>query len=228
MPSVYALNCELTNVELLTVMPLADPLIIVTFVLVSPLSVPPLIVTVFKVVLLNVEAFDVMAFILPLVILTFVNVAAFDAIVPLEIVTFVKVNALAVPPVIVTLPNDETYVITSLMFVPSLNTIVLLPAGKVNAVPVGDAFVPLEMMTELDRPFVTRYCFSIAGTNNVCTLAIVPTKFSRRLRAVCAEFVSVSAIAAFELAKVTLAEPVIASSMAVPRLVFVVLPHVPA
>lgn len=286
MPSVYALNCELTNVELLIVTPLADPLIIVTFVLVSPLAVPPLIVTVFKVTLLNVEAFDVTLFMLPLVILTFVNVDALEVtlfmlplimltfvnvsafavppvivtllnvdafdvtlfifplviltfvnvdafdvtpfILPLVITTFVNVSAFAVPPLMVTLLSEDTKVITSLMFVPLLNTIVLLPAGRVNAVPVGEAFVPLEIMIELDRPFVTRYCFSIAGTNNVCTLEIVPTKLSRRLRAVCAALVSVNAIATFALAKVTLEEPVIASSMAVPRLVFVVLPHVPA
>ena len=144
-PSVYALNCELTNVELLIVTPLADPLIIVTFVLVNPLAVPPLMVT-----LLNVDALEVTLFMLPLVMLTFVNVSAF-----------------AVPPVIVTLPNDETYVITSLMFILSLNTIVLLPAGRVNDVPVGEALLPLEIMTELDNVFVIKYCFSIAGTNNV-------------------------------------------------------------
>jgi len=88
------------------------------------------------------------------------------------------------------------------MLVASLNITTDLPVGIVTVVPVGEAFVPLEMMTELDRPFVTRYCFSIAGTNNVCTLAIVPTKLSRRLRAVCVALVSNNTIAAFELAKV--------------------------
>ena len=122
MPSVYALNCELTNVELLTVMPLADPLIIVTFVLVSPFDVPPLTVTLLNVeafdvtlfmfpltidTLLNVDALEVTLFILPLVMLTFVNVAALEVIEPLEIVTLVKDSALAVPPLIVKAPIDK-------------------------------------------------------------------------------------------------------------------------
>ena len=122
MPSVYAFICELTNVELLIVMPLADPLVIVTLVLVNPLAVPPLMVT-----LLKVEPFDVM--------------------VPLEIVTFVNVSALAVPPLIVTFERLVVKLIGVAMFVPSLYINVDKPAGRVTLVPVAPVFAPLEIMT---------------------------------------------------------------------------------
>lgn len=114
------------------------------------------------------------------------------------------------------------------MLVPLLNTDIDRPAGTVTVVPVGDAFDPLEMTTELDRLLVIRYCLVIAGTNNVCVAEIVPPRINRRLRAVCVAFVSDNAIAALELVNVTVALPVIASSMAVPKLVLVVVPHVPA
>jgi hypothetical protein len=71
------------------------------------------------------------------------------------------------------------------------------------------------------------YCFSIAGTIKLRAPAVVPVSLKRRLRAVCVPLVLVSVKVTFALAKVTSAEPVIASSRAVPRLIFVVDPHVP-
>ena len=77
------------------------------------------------------------------------------------------------------------------------------------------------------QSFCTIYCFSIAGTIKFLAPAVVPVSRKRKLRAVCVPFVFVRVKVTLALAKVTSAEPVIASSIAVPRLTFVVEPHVP-
>jgi len=65
------------------------------------------------------------------------------------------------------------------------------------------------------------------GTTKFLAPPDVPVKFSLKLRAVCEALESVKVKVTSELEKATLAEPVIASSIAVPKLVFVVAPHVP-
>jgi hypothetical protein len=90
------------------------------------------------------------------------KVMAFD--VPLIIVTLLNVTPFDVPPLMATLLSDETNVITSLIFVPSLNTIELRPAGSVNVVPVAPEFDPLAITTgKVKVLLLIRYCFSIAG-----------------------------------------------------------------
>jgi len=71
------------------------------------------------------------------------------------------------------------------------------------------------------------YCFSIAGTIRSLAPPEVPVKRSLRLRAVWEEFVLDKVRVTSALAKVTLADPTMASSKAVPKFVLVVVPHVP-
>lgn len=108
------------------------------------------------------------------------------------------------------------------MFVPSLYTVADIVAGIATPVPV--AFL---MVIVSDVSFFTMYCFSIPGTIRLLAPAVVPVSRKRRLRAVCEPLVSNKVSVTSALAKVTSAEPVIASSMAVPKLTFVVVPHVP-
>ena len=58
-----------------------------------------------------------------------------------------------------------------------------------------------------------------------CAPPDVPVRLSRRFRAACVVGVSVRVSVTGPLAKVTSAEPVIASSIAVPRFVLVMSPH---
>ena len=89
--------------------------------------------------------------------------------------------------------------------------------------------VPVEFLivTASAQLFWTIYCFSMAGTIRFLAPPVVPIKRRRKFLAVCEEFVSVKVNVTLALAKDTSAEPVTASSSAVPRLVFVVAPHVP-
>jgi hypothetical protein len=96
--------------------------------------------------------------------------------------------------------------------------------------PVGTATpVPVEFLTVMvsAQPLLTRYSFSMAGTIRFCAPPEVPVRFKRKLRAVWVALVSVRVKVTVPLAKVTSADPVIASSRAVPRFVLVVVPQVP-
>jgi hypothetical protein len=117
---------------------------------------------------------------------------------------------------------EVEYVPALVIFVPSLNTIADTEDGIATPVPVEFLIVTVFAVS-----FCTMYCFSIAGTIRSLAPPVVPVKRKRRLRAVCEPFVSVRVRVTLALAKVTLAEPVIASSSAVPKLTFVVEPHVP-
>jgi hypothetical protein len=66
----------------------------------------------------------------------------------------------------------------------------------------------------------------MAGTIRLYPEVAVPVQLRRRLRAVCEAFVSVSVSVTFALENTTSAEPVMASCIAVPRLVFVTVPQV--
>jgi len=71
------------------------------------------------------------------------------------------------------------------------------------------------------------YAFSMAGTTRLrVEPPVVPVQRRRMLRAVCEVLVSVRVRVTLALAKVTSAEPAIASSIAVPRLRLVTFPHV--
>jgi hypothetical protein len=118
--------------------------------------------------------------------------------------------------------TEVEYTAALVIFVPSLNTTADIVGGTATPVPVAFFIV-----TASAQSFCTMYCFSIAGTIKFLAPAVVPVKRSRRLRAVCVPLVSVNVRVTLALAKVTLADPVIASSSAVPRLTFVVEPHVP-
>jgi hypothetical protein len=117
--------------------------------------------------------------------------------------------------------NAVAYVPALVIFTPSLNTIADTEDGIATPVPVE-----FLMVTVFAVSFCTMYCFSIFGTINSLAPPVVPVKRRRKLRAVCVPFVSVKVKVISALAKVTSAEPVIASSMAVPKLTFVVIPHV--
>lgn len=71
------------------------------------------------------------------------------------------------------------------------------------------------------------YSFSIAGTIKFCAADTVPVRYNLKLRAVCVAFELVKDKVTSALAKVTSAEPTIASSRAVPKFVLVVVPQVP-
>ena len=70
-------------------------------------------------------------------------------------------------------------VVAGNMFVPLLNTTIVLPAGTATPVPVEFLIVIVSA-----HPLDTMYCFSIAGTMRFCAPPDVPIKFKRRLRAV--------------------------------------------
>jgi hypothetical protein len=114
------------------------------------------------------------------------------------------------------------YILAHVTFTLSLNTIADIVDGIATPVPVVFLTVIVSAVS-----FWIMYCFSIAGTIKLRAPAVVPVSLKRRLRAVCVPFVFVRVSVTFALAKVTSAEPVIASSRAVPRLMFVVDPHVP-
>jgi hypothetical protein len=118
--------------------------------------------------------------------------------------------------------NDVEYMLAQDTFTPSLNTTALIVVGTATPVPVEFLTVIVSAVS-----FCIKYCFSMAGTINSLAPAVVPVSLKRRLRAVCVPFVFDRVRVTLALAKVTFAEPVIASSIAVPRLTFVVDPHVP-
>tara|TARA_R110000772_G_scaffold1566_9_gene5377 strand:+ start:20225 stop:20818 length:594 start_codon:yes stop_codon:yes gene_type:complete len=118
--------------------------------------------------------------------------------------------------------TDVEYTLALVMLTPLLYTIADIVGGIATPVPV--AFL---MVIASAHSFNTMYCFSIAGTIKFLAPAVVPVSLRRRLRAVCEPFVLVRVKVTLALAKVTSAEPVIASSTAVPKLTFVVDPHVP-
>jgi hypothetical protein len=97
-------------------------------------------------------------------------------------------------------------VVAGTTFVPLLNTTIVLPAGTATPVPV-------EFLTVIAsaHPLDTMYCFSIAGTIRFWAPPEVPVKFKRKLRAVCAAFVSDRVNVTVPLENVTSADPVIAS-----------------
>lgn len=107
-------------------------------------------------------------------------------------------------------------------FTPSLNTTADIVGGTATPVPVEFLIV-----TTSAQSFCTMYCFSIGGTIKFLAPPVVPVKRKRRLRAACVLLVLTKVSVTLALAKVTSAEPVIASSSAVPKLIFVVVPHVP-
>jgi hypothetical protein len=117
--------------------------------------------------------------------------------------------------------KEVEYMLALAMFVPSLNTIAVIVVGIATPVPVEFLIV---IVSEVS--FFTIYCFSMFGTIRLLAPAVVPVSRRRRLRAVCEPFVFVKVRVTSALEKVTSAEPVIASSMAVPKLTFVVAPHV--
>lgn len=118
--------------------------------------------------------------------------------------------------------SEVAYVPALVIFTPSLNTIADTEEGIATPVPV--AFL---IVTVFAVSFCTMYCFSIAGTIKFLAPPVVPVKRKRRLRAVCEPLVSVKVKVISALANVTSAEPVMASLTAVPKLTFVVVPHVP-
>jgi hypothetical protein len=117
--------------------------------------------------------------------------------------------------------TDVEYTAALVTFTPSLNTTADIVGGIATPVPVAFFIVTASVQS-----FCTIYCFSIAGTIKFLAPPVVPVKRKRRLRAVCVPFVLVRVRVTLALAKVTSAEPVIASSIAVPRFTFVVVPHV--
>ena len=95
--------------------------------------------------------------------------------------------------------------------------------------PVGTAIpVPVVFLTVIvpSVALLMMYAFSIAGTTRLKPAVAVPVRLRRRLRADWVAFVSVSVSVTSALENATSAEPVIASSKAVPRLTFVTLPQV--
>jgi hypothetical protein len=95
--------------------------------------------------------------------------------------------------------------------------------------PVGTAMpVPVVFLTVIvpSVALLMIYGFSIAGTIRLYPAVAAPVRLRRRLRAVWVAFVSVNVRVTVALAKVTSADPTIASSIAVPRLTLVTLPHV--
>jgi hypothetical protein len=117
--------------------------------------------------------------------------------------------------------SDVRWVVTSRTLVPLLNTQTVLPVG--TAIPVPVAFLTVIVPSV---PLLTIYAFSIAGTTRLYPAVAVPVRLRRRLRAVWAVLVSVSVSVTLALEKATSADPVIASSIAVPILTFVTLPQV--
>jgi hypothetical protein len=120
----------------------------------------------------------------------------------------------------VTTEVEYTLALTTLT--PSLYTIADIVGGIATPVPV--AFL---MVIASAHSFSTMYCFSIAGTIRFLAPPVVPVRRSLRLRAVCVPLVLVRVKVTLALAKVTSADPVIASSIAVPKFTFVVDPHEP-
>jgi hypothetical protein len=117
--------------------------------------------------------------------------------------------------------SEVRWVTASTTFVALLNTTMDLPAG--TAMPVPVVFFTVMVSAQV---LLIKYSFSMAGTMRSRAPAVVPVRLSRRFRAICVALVSVRVRVTLPLAKVTSAEPVMASSRAVPRLVLVMSPHV--
>ena len=117
--------------------------------------------------------------------------------------------------------SEVRCVMPSTTWVALLNTTMDLPAG--TAMPVPVAFFTVMVSAQV---LLMKYSFSMAGTMRSRAPAVVPIRLSRRFRAVCVALVSVSVRVTLPLAKVTSAEPVMASSIAIPRLSLVMVPHV--
>jgi hypothetical protein len=116
---------------------------------------------------------------------------------------------------------EVEYMLALATLAPSLYTIAVIVVGIATPVPVAFLIVIVSAVS-----FFTMYCFSIGGTIKSLAPPVVPVSRKRRLRAVCEPLVFVKVSVTLALAKVTSAEPTIASSMAVPKLTFVVVPHV--
>jgi hypothetical protein len=150
--------------------------------------------------------------------------ACTPAPVPVEVVTPVPPDKTgnALVKVASVAANEVENVLALVMFVPSLNTIADVKVGIATPVPVAFLIVTVSAVS-----FLTMYCFSIAGTIKFLAPPEVPVSRRRRLRAVCDALVFDSVSVTSALAKVTSPEPVIACSMAMPKLSFVVAPQVP-